>query len=246
MSQVKSKEEIEIMREGGKILHLILREVAKKVIPGTKTIELNNYTEQLIEKYGVKASFKDYRGFPTALCTSVNNEVVHGIPSETVLKEGDIIGLDLGIWHKNLCTDSAITVAVGKIDANTQFFLETIEKSLNQALKIIRAGTKIGDIGACIQKFVEKRGYSPVRDCVGHGVGKTVHEEPDIPNYGQRGTGVELKAGMTVAIEPIVNMGHFENYVKNDNWTIATKDGSMSAQFEHTIAITEKGCDILT
>lgn len=246
MIDIKTPQEIAAMREGGKILHNILAQVAKKVVPGITTMELNAYAEKLIQDYGVESSFKGYKGYPAVLCTSVNDEVVHGIPSNYCLKEGEIIGLDCGVWHKGLCTDSAITIPVGTISNELSFFLDTVQKALKKAIKIIQPGIHVGDISHVIQSTVEARGYSPVRDCVGHGVGKKLHEEPDIPSYGKAGVGPKLRAGMALAIEPIINMGGYENYIKEDEWTVATRDGSYSCQFEHTIVVTEKGNEILT
>lgn len=246
MIDIKTDQEIDAMRKGGKMLHEILAKVSEKVAPGVSTLELNEYAEKLMDEMGVESSFKGYKGFPAVLCTSVNDEVVHGIPTERRLEEGDIIGIDCGIWHKGLCTDHAVTLPVGKVDNEISFFLQTVQKALKKALNIIKPGCTTGDIGNIIQKTVEKRGYSPVRDCVGHGVGKDLHEPPDVPNYGKPGKGPELKAGMTLAIEPIVNMGHYENYVKDDGWTVTSRDGSPSAQFEHTIVVTENGCEVLT
>lgn len=246
MIDIKSPSEIDAMRYGGKILHEVLREVASKVEPGITTEELNAYAETLIHKHGVTPSFKGYQGFPAALCTSINDEVVHGIPSNRKLEEGDIIGIDCGIWYKDLCTDSAITVPVGNITDETAFFLKTVQQALKKAIKVIKAGCKVGDISATIQKTVERQGFAPVRDCVGHGVGRAVHEPPDIPNFGSKDTGPTLEEGMTLAIEPIVNMGKPENYVADDDWTVKTADGSLSAQFEHTVAVSKNGCEVLT
>lgn len=246
MITIKTPEELDHLRKGGKILHEILHQIIEKAQVGITTAELNTYAEELIKKKGVKPSFKGYNGFPAAICTSVNDEVVHGIPCDYALQDGDIVGIDLGIWYNGLCTDSAYTVAIGKVDDNVMFFLKTVQKALKKAINVVKPGNRVGDISNAIQKVIEKQGYSPVRDCVGHGVGYKVHEAPDIPNFGSKGKGPLLKAGMVIAIEPIVNMGSHENYVKADNWTIASADQSLSGHYEHTVIVTPNGAEIVT
>lgn len=254
MVSLKTKEEIAHLREGGKILAEILQTVAHLAKPGISTFRLNEVAEELIHKFGVKSSFKNYRPekgippYPAALCTSLNDEVVHGVPSrERILKEGDILGLDLGIWHKNLCTDSAVTVAIGDVPKDVKKLISITEESLYKGIKEAVAGNTMGDIGFAIAQVIEGAGFSVVRDLVGHGVGHGVHEEPQIPNYGQKGKGEKLRVGMVLAIEPMVAMGDWRiKECKNDVFGYCTQDGSLSAHFEHTIAVTENGPEILT
>ena len=251
MSLVKSQEEINKIREGGKILHRILRELAKQVKPGVSTWDLNEYAENEIAKAGGIPSFKGYgeanNPFPAALCTSINEAVVHGIPSkESILKEGDIVGLDIGMKYKGMYSDTAITVPVGQVDSKTQKLLDVTKKALSAAIKEAKAGNTTGDIAYATQMVVEKAGFNVVRDLVGHGVGHGVHEEPNVPNYGRKGSGMKLVSGMVLAIEPMVVMGNFKLEYEEDDWTIVTKDRSFSAHFEHTVAVGDKGADILT
>jgi methionyl aminopeptidase len=248
---IKTPEEIEIIAEGGRILHDILQQTAGLVRPGISTWELNEFAENAIYKAGGKPSFKGYgpkkNPFPAGLCTSVNNQVVHGIPSrKVILREGDIVGLDIGMEYKKLFTDHAITVGVGKVSAEAQKLMDVTKKSLDLSLKEAKAGTKTGDIGFVIQKTVEGAGFNVVRDLVGHGVGYEVHEDPAVPCYGKRGQGDVLKEGMVIAIEPMVTVGEYFLQLENDGWTISTRDGSLSAHFEHTVAITKDGARVLT
>ena len=247
----KTSEEIEIIAEGGKILHDILYKTAGLVKPGISTLELNEFAEKMIADVGGRPSFKGYgpkkNPFPAGLCTSVNDEVVHGIPSrDVILKSGDIIGLDIGMEYKGLYTDTAITVGVGQISETAKKLIEVTKKSLDLAIKEVRPGAKIGDIGYVIQTLAEKNGFSPVRDLVGHGVGYEVHEDPAVPCFGKKGTGETLQEGMVLAIEPMVcEHEYFVNF-DQDGWTIRTADGGLSAHFEHTIAVTKNGARILT
>jgi methionyl aminopeptidase len=248
---IKTQEEIEIIAEGGKILHDILAQTAALVKPGVSTGELNEFAEKLIYQAGGRPSFKDYgpkkNPFPAGLCTSVNDVVVHGIPSKNViLKVGDIVGLDIGMEYKELYTDHAVTVAVGEITDKAKKLVETTKKCLNLAIKEAAPGKKTGDIGYIIQKTAEDNGFSAIRDLVGHGVGYDVHEEPAVPCFGKKNTGDVLKPGMVIAIEPMLATGEYFLSVDPDGWTIRTADGGLSAHFEHTIAITEKGSKILT
>lgn len=249
---VKSTAEIEIMRVGGKILAEALEEVAKAVKPGITTLELDKIAEKKLLSAGAKPSFLGYTSennsaYPASLCTSVNNIVVHGIPSnKIILKDGDIIGLDLGCWYKGLCNDAAITVPVGNISVVAKKLIKTTKQSLAEALKKVRSGATIGDIGEAVQAYVEAQGFAVVRQLTGHGVGRAVHEEPAIPNFGRARTGAKLVAGMTIAIEPMVNEGDYEVTTLKDGWTVATVDNSLSAHFEHTVLVTEKGYEILT
>lgn len=243
---IKTPEEIRKMREGGKILHEILVKLGERVLPGIKTYELEKYAGELFKKYNVKASFKGYRGYPAAICTAVNEEVVHSIPGERILYEGDIISIDAGVFYKGLHTDSAITCGVGKISEEKRKFIQTCDQALKAAIAVAKDGVETKKISGTIQDIVEKEGYSIVKDLIGHGVGRSLHEEPEVPNFrtGQRSP--ILRRGMTIAIEPIIAMGKGEIKTISDGWTIITKDRSCAAQIEHTIAITENGCEILT
>ncbi len=248
---IKTQKEIETIAEGGRILHDILRKTAGLVRSGISTWELNEFAENEIEKAGGVPSFKNYgpkkNPFPAGLCTSVNSVVVHGIPSKSVfLKNGDIIGLDIGMEYKGFFTDTAITVPVGEINSQAQKLIEITKKCLDLALKVIKEGVKIGDIGYIIQKTAEDAGFSVVRDLVGHGVGYAVHEDPSVPCYGKKGQGIALKENMVLAIEPMICSGEYFLTYEPDGWTISTKDHSLSAHFEHTIAVTKTGCKILT
>jgi methionyl aminopeptidase len=244
---IKSAEEIRLLREGGKIHYEILHKTAAQVKPGISTGELNEYAEKLLKQKGLHGAFKGYHGFPAALCTSVNEACVHGIPSyDYVLKEGDIIGLDFGVLYEDLITDGAITVPVGEISPELQHLLKTTEKSLYDGISEAMVGNRVGAIGAAVQKTVEKEGFSVVRDLIGHGVGYEVHEAPEVPNYGNKHDGVELREGMVIAIEPIVNIGGWGVKTLKDDWTIVTVDGSKSAHFEHSVAITKEGPLVLT
>lgn len=249
---VKTPAEIEIMRAGGHILAQVLQTVARAVQPGVTTAELDALVCQELKRLGAEPSFLNYGAaegnpFPAALCTSVDSGVVHGIPSaRQVLTEGQIIGLDIGCWYKGLCTDTAITVGVGKISSVAEKLIKVTAKSLQRAMAVVKSGAALGDIGQAVQSYVEAQGFSVVRQLVGHGVGRAVHEEPAVPNFGKKGTGPKLVAGMTIAIEPMVNMGAYETKVLSDGWSVVTSDGSLSAHFEHTVVVTKKGCEILT
>lgn len=253
MASIKSPEEIKILREGGKRLASVLYEVAERVKPGIATIELDELAEKLIRKTGGEPSFKNYKTredkfpYPASLCVSINDEVVHGIPSKNrFLEKGDIVGLDLGMKYKNLYTDTAITVGVGKINKEAEKIIKTAKKALETGIKASKENNFIGDIGFSIQSCAEKNGFNVVRKLVGHGVGYDVHEYPDIPNFGKPKTGEQLKAGMVLALEPMLIAGSADVILDKDNWTWKTKDGSLSAHFEHTIVITQKGAEILT
>jgi methionyl aminopeptidase len=252
MSLIKTKNEIEKLREGGRHLAFVLKRLADTVKPGINTAELDELARKLIKEMGDKPSFLNYQPggagfpFPAALCTSVNDEVVHGIPGDRVLKEGDIIGLDLGLEHDKLFVDMAITVPVGRIDSAAEKLIDTTRKALNVGLKEVKAGARIGDIGHAIEKLVRPLGYGIVRELGGHGVGHDVHEKPYIPNFGERGTGEKLVTGMVIAIEPMINEGVAGIKDSADRFGYVTKDGKRSAHFEHTVVVTEKGAEILT
>lgn len=248
MAQIdlKSNEEIAIMRAGGKIAARVLSELARSAVPGKTILELDAQAEEIIENAGAKPSFKGFHGYPAAICVSVNNEVVHGIPSKRILKEGDIVGIDVGVYYQGFHTDTAITIAIGKISSEAQKLIDVTKKSLDAAIKIIKPDIYLGDVQAEIQQIIEAAGYGVIRDLAGHGVGKNLQEAPSIPNYGKKGTGIILKEGMTLAIEPMVSAGDWRVRVLDDGWTVVASDGSLSAHFEHTIAVTKNGGEILT
>lgn len=245
---LKSSQEIEKMRRAGHIVREVLETVRGLVKPGVTTFDLEKAADAKIKELGAKAAFKGYHGFPCVLCTSVNSEVVHGIPSvKRVLKEGDIVSVDCGAVIDGFYGDSAITVPVGeKIDPETARLLKVTEASLHAGIAVVKPGATLGDIGAAVQGVVEAEGFSVVRDFVGHGIGSNMHEDPQIPNYGEAGRGMKLRAGMVIAIEPMVNAGQPDVKVLRDGWTAVTNDGSMSAHFEHTVAVTDTGAKILT
>ena len=243
---IKSQKEIEIMREAGKIVaetHEILKSA---IVPGISTLELDKIAEENIRKYNAIPSFKGYGGFPGSICASINEEVVHGIPSKKILKEGDIVSLDVGAYYKGYHSDSAKTHGVGVISEEDRKLIEVAKQSFYEGIKFAKLGYRLSDISHAIQAHVEKHGFSVVRDLVGHGVGSELHEDPQIPNYGSPGKGPKLKEGMVLAIEPMVNAGKFHVKMLGDGWTIVTIDSKKSAHYEHTIAITEDGPLILT
>ncbi|MGC1460984.1 MAG: type I methionyl aminopeptidase [Terracidiphilus sp.] len=244
---LKSSQEIEKMRRAGEVTREVLELVRGLVKPGVTTFDLEKAAVARLKELGVKAAFKGYHGYPCALCTSVNSEVVHGIPSEKrVLKEGDIVSVDFGVVVDGYYGDSAITVPVGKIAPDTARLLDVTRKSLHAGIAVVKPGATLGDVGAAVQEVVEGEGFSVVRDFVGHGIGVHMHEDPQVPNFGEAGRGMKLKAGMVIAIEPMVNAGRPDVMVLDDGWTAVAKDGSMSAHFEHTVAVTDTGARILT
>ena len=244
---VKSSKEIEKMRRAGQVTREVLELVRGLVKPGVTTLDLEKAAEARTLELGGKPAFKGYHGYPCVLCTSVNSEVVHGIPSaKRVLKEGEIVSVDFGAFVDGYCGDSAITVPVGKIDPRTAQLLKVTEASLFAAIAVVKPGATLGDVGWAVQKVVEAEGFSVVRDFVGHGIGTHMHEDPQVPNFGVAGRGMKLRAGMVIAIEPMVNAGHYDVVVQPDGWTTVTADGSMSAHFEHTVAVTATGARILT
>jgi len=243
---LKSPREIELMKEAGMIVYDVHQELARAVKPGVSTAELDELAESLIRKAGGIPTFKGYHGFPASICASVNEEVVHGIPGKRRLQEGDIIAIDLGVTYKGYVGDSAYTHPVGQISTQVQRLLDVTRKSLEKAIEQCYPGKRLGDIGHAVQSYVESHGFGVVRDFVGHGIGANMHEDPQVPNFGSPGTGKELRPGMVLAIEPMVNAGTWEVKVLSDKWTVITGDRSYSAHFEHTIAITENGPVILT
>ena len=246
MIKLKSKEEIQIMREAGKIVAETHELLKSAIIPGVSTLELDTIAEENIRKYNAVPSFKGYGGFKGSICTSINNEVVHGIPGNKIVKEGDIISIDIGAYYKGYHGDSAKTHAVGIISEDNRKLIEVTRQSFYEGIKFAKIGYRLSDISHAIQTYVEKNGFSVVRDLVGHGVGTHLHEPPDVPNYGKTGKGPKLKAGMVLAIEPMVNMGKFNIKCQPDGWTIVTIDGKNSAHYEHTIVITENEPILLT
>jgi methionyl aminopeptidase len=245
---LKSSKEIEKMRRAGQVVREVLELVRSQVKPGATTLDLERTAEARLAELGVKAAFKGYHGYPFVLCTSVNSEVVHGIPSpKRVLKEGDIVSLDFGAVVDGYFGDAAITVPVGEaIDPETARLLKVTEASLKAAIEVVRPGATLGDVGFAVQKVVEAEGFSVVRDFVGHGIGVHMHEDPQVPNFGIAGRGMKLRAGMVIAIEPMVNAGKPDVVVLGDGWTAVTADGSMSAHFEHSVAVTATGARVLT
>ena len=246
---VKNQKELDILREGGKKLAAVLSSVAEAAKPGIKTKELDTLAEKLIVGAGGKPSFKGYKNpigknnYPATLCISINEEVVHGIPDERILKIGDVVGLDAGMWYGSYCTDTALTVLVG---GGTNKLIEKTKESLSVGISKVKAGVRIGDIGFAIQNFLEKNGFGVVRELVGHGVGNAVHEDPEIPNWGKIGTGSEFVEGMIIAIEPMATEGSPKVKLLDDGWTWVTADGSNAAHFEHTLVVTKSGSEILT
>jgi methionyl aminopeptidase len=243
---LKSPQEIEKMRRSNQIVAEILAEIKTSARPGVTTRELDELAEALLAKLKAHSAFKGYNGYPAALCTSVNEEVVHGIPSNRVLKEGDILSLDFGAIYDGFYGDAAITLPIGSISTEAEQLLRVTEEALYLAIDQARPENRLMDISAAIQKHVESHGFSVVRDFVGHGIGKHLHEKPQVPNFGIPGRGVRLKPGMTLAIEPMINAGGCEVMIREDGWTAVTKDRSLSAHFEHSVAVTENGPAILS
>lgn len=247
MITIKSKSEIEKMRIAGKITGDALRLVEKHIRPGVSTAELDKIAYDFIKKQGATPSFLNYNGFPGSICASPNSWVVHGIPNKNIiLKEGDIISIDMGACKDGYHGDAARTYAVGKISDEAQRLIDVTKQSFFEGIKYAVHGNKIGDVSAAIQEYVEKHGYSVVRDLVGHGIGRNLHEDPSVPNFGRYGKGVKLAQGMTIAVEPMVNEGAYDVVVLDDDWTVETEDGSLSAHYENTILITRGECEILT
>jgi len=247
MVHLKSKAEIAKMRESGRILARTLRLVSEKIVPGVTPKELNDFAQRMIEEAGCVPSFLNYRGFPAATCISVNEVVVHGIPDDTPLKEGDIVGLDFGVIKDGWHADGAWTYPVGGISPEAQRLLNVSREALFQGIGKAKIGNRIGDIAAAVQKYVESNGYSVVRELVGHGIGRKLHEEPSsVPNFGKAGKGEPLREGMTICIEPMVNQGKLDVITHPNKWNIIAADYKLSAHFEHTVAITRDGPEILT
>jgi len=242
----KSPAEIEKMRAASQLVARILEELAAMVAPGVSTADLDVAAEDKVRAAGAEPAFKGYRGYPATLCASANEQVIHGIPNRTPLKSGDIISLDMGVKLGGYYGDSAVTVPVGRVHEDVASLLRVTQEALEHGIAQVKVGGRISDIGHAIQKHVEAHGFSVVREFVGHGIGASLHEEPQIANYGEPGRGPRLAEGMTLAIEPMVNMGKPAVKVLSDGWTAVTRDGSLSAHFEHTVAVTKNGPDVLT
>ena len=243
---IKSDQEMKAMRRAGEIVGSTLSVLQEAVKPGMKTQDLDAIAERHIRKLGGKPAFKGYRGFPATICSSINQEIVHGIPGERVINSGDLIKMDVGAVFDGFIGDAAITVGAGSITGQADDLIEVTRAALLAGIKAAREGARVGDIGEAVQSFAEGRGYSVVREYVGHGVGRFLHEDPQVPNYGPGGRGELLRRGMTIAIEPMVNVGDWHTQLLDDQWTVVTADGSLSAHFEHTIAITDGDPEILT
>ena len=242
----KSPVEIEKMRDASALVAEVLAELAGMVTPGISTLDLDREAERLVRAAGAEPAFKGYRGYPCTLCASVNEQVIHGIPSKRPLAEGDIVSLDMGVKKHGFFGDSAVTVPVGRVSEEAQLLLRVTQESLEKGIEQVRVGGRVSDIGHAIQKHVEAHGFSVVREFVGHGIGASLHEEPQIANYGDPGRGPRLAEGMTLAIEPMVNVGKAAVKMLSDGWTAVTRDGSLSAHFEHTVAVTATGPLVLT
>jgi len=252
MSKFKTNEEIDILRESGKRLARVLHLVAGEIKPGVTTKYLDEVAERLIRETGDTPPFLNYtphgarKPFPAALCVSVNDEIVHGIPGSRIINEGDIVSIDLGLTHKGMITDAALTIPVGKISPEIIQLIKETERSLQEGIRAMRIGGRIGDIGAAIERVAHKNNYGIVRELGGHGVGHAVHEDPYVPNYGTKGTGPILKSGMVLALEPMFSLGTDDVALMPDGYTIVTEDGALAAHFEHTVAVTETGIEIMT
>jgi len=243
---IKSEREIAIMRQAGRIVAEVLELLRLKIKPGMKTKELDVIAAREIKKLGAEPSFKGYHGFPANLCVSINDEIVHGIPGERIINEGDIVSLDLGAIYDGFQGDAAITVPVGRISPQAEKLVATTRDALEAGIAAARVGVRLGSVSAAIQNYAESRGYSVVREYTGHGIGRQMHEEPQIPNFGRPDGGPELKKGMTLALEPMLNVGGWRTRLGNDRWVVLTADGSLSAHFENTIAITDGKPEVLT
>ena len=246
MITLKSKREIELLKEAGHIVYLTHQYLRPHIKAGIKTKELDRLAEEFIRSKGATPSFKGYEGFPSTLCISINDEVVHGFPSDRVLQDCDIISIDIGACYKGYHGDSAWTYTVGKVTDDAKYLLEHTEKALYEGIKQAKVGNRIGDISYAVEKYATEHNLGVVKELVGHGVGTSVHESPDVPNYGTKGTGPKIRDGMVIAIEPMLTLGSPDIYIEDNDWTVKTEDSSLSAHFEHTIAITNEGVIILT
>lgn len=244
---IKSEKQIELMREAGRLLAIVHEELGKAIKPGMSTLDIDRMGETMIRDFGCIPNFKNYNGYPASICVSVNDEVVHGIPrKDHILKEGDIVSLDAGLIYKGFHSDAARTWGVGEISKEARHLIDVTQQSFFEGIKFARDGRHLYEISAAIQEYVESFGYSIVRDLVGHGIGAHLHEDPQIPNFKPKGRGLKLQAGMTLAIEPMVNEGRYDVEWLDDDWTVVTEDGSLSAHYENTVLIEKDGCEILT
>lgn len=243
---LKTPGDILKMRKSGKITAAVLSMLKDAAKPGITTAELDRKAEELILMMGGKPAFKGYMDYPATLCTSVNDEVIHGIPGDRILKDGDILSIDTGAVLDGFFSDAAITVPIGEVSREASDLLEATERALQEGIRAAKAGSRLGDVGNAVQKAAESAGFAVVRDFVGHGIGRNMHEVPDVPNYGSKGTGMKLANGMTIAIEPMVNQFSHRVKMEEDGWTVRTQDGGLSAHFEHTVAITDEGTFLLT
>jgi methionyl aminopeptidase len=243
---IRSLREVELIRASSRIVAEVLERMMEWVVPGVTTAELDRRAEEVMRARGGVPSFKGYLGYPASICVSVNEQVVHGIPGERALAEGDLVGVDVGVLKNGYHGDAARTFAAGEVSPEARRLMQVGEEALRRAVAAARPGNTVGDIGFAVQSYAEKEGYSVVRDLVGHGIGERLHEEPQVPNYGRRGTGVELRAGMVLAIEPMVNMGDWRVVTLADHWTVVTADRSLSVHYENTVAITADGPEVLT
>jgi methionyl aminopeptidase len=243
---IKSDDEIALMREAGRITGEVLERLAIEASPGMETRDLDRIVREEFKRRKVVPTFLGYQGYPACVCVSVNDEIVHGIPGNRVLREGDIVSIDLGATYKGFVGDSALTIALGQVDAEKQRLIDTTYEALWRGIQAARPGVRMGEVSYAVQKCAESRGYSVVREYVGHGVGRDMHEEPQVPNFGTTDRGPVLKKGMVIAIEPMVNMGGWRTKKHDDGWTVSTLDGSLAAHFEHTIAITDGDAEVLT
>ena len=246
MITLKSKREIELLKEAGHIVYLTHQYLRPYIKAGIKTKELDSLAEKFIRSKGATPSFKGYEGFPSTLCISINDEVVHGFPGERVLQDGDIISIDIGACYKGYHGDSAWTYTVGEVSDDAKYLLEHTEKALYEGIKQAKVGNRIGDISYAVEKYATEHNLGVVKELVGHGVGTSVHEAPDVPNYGTKGTGPKIRDGMVIAIEPMLTLGSPDIYIEDNDWTVKTVDSSLSAHFEHTIGVTNDGVIILT
>ncbi len=246
MIEIKSAEEIQLMRQAGKIVAMVLQEMEREVAPGVPTGRLDKKAEKLIRREGAEPAFLGYQGFPASICASVNEELVHGIPGVRKLNEGDIISIDVGVYYRGFCGDAAVTFEVGRVSSSTRRLIEVTRNSLQKALDKVKEGNYLSDISHAVQSYVEAENYSVVRNYVGHGIGRQMHQEPQVPNFGPPGRGPRIKKGMAFAIEPMVNEGTWEVEVLEDNWTVVTRDRKLCAHFEHTVVAGENGPEILT
>jgi len=243
---VKSPKELELMEQAGRVVASVIDLLKKSLEPGMKTRDLDSLAAKEIKRLGAKAAFLGYRGFPATICTSINEEIVHGIPGKRMIKNGDLVKMDVGAIIDGLYADAAVTVGAGEITLQAQDLINATRESLNQGISQIRPGARLGDIGASIQEYAESKGYGVVREYVGHGIGRALHEEPQVPNYGSRGKGFVLRDRMVLALEPMLNIGTWRTRLMDDDWTVVTEDSSLSAHFEHSVIVTELGYKIIT